>query len=373
MHFDGDAWHLVETPTLAGPSASLLDVRALAPDDIWAVGSRQPSPSTGIGDRTLIEHWDGTSWTVVPSPEADDQNHGLVTVDGSGTGDLWAAGSIGGFRPLLEHWDGTRWSLTDTGLTDDTAPSAGIHDVEVRNDHDVWALLGRPRSNAVTIHYDGTTWVEAPGPPAAGRYLMDVDAAPDGDPWAVGAVLAAHRHAAVAERLCPATLSPSGSAPATITISYGSALAWTVPPGDTGAYRLEDDTGLGLFDSGPLVRTDTFTQRFVAAGTYVVAETTTGTAQTVRARPATVTRPRLGPGTVKVIWSADDLPPGLVADVQIRRRGGAWTWFLGGTDASSAFTTEDPAGGRVAFRARLRDPGSGSASGWSPPAHVVPI
>jgi hypothetical protein len=36
------------------------------------------------------------------------------------------------------------------------------------------------------------------------------------------------------------------------------------------------------------------------------------------------------------------------------------------------FVIEDPSLGRVAFRARLRDVGSGAVSGWSPPAHVVP-
>lgn len=372
MHFGGDAWQRVPTPTVAGPNASLLDVRALAPDDVWAVGSRQPRLSSGIGDRTLIEHWDGSSWTVVPSPEADDQVHGLSTVDGSGSDDVWAAGSIGGFRSLLQHWDGTRWSLVDIGLPD-SALSTGIHDVEVVNDHDVWAVLGRLRTNAVTIHYDGSTWVEAPGPPARRRYLADVDAAPEGDLWTVGAVLGRHRRVAVAERLCPARLSPTGLAPEAITIPYGSALAWTVPAGEPGTYRLVDDTGLALFDSGPLGQTETFTQRFVAAGTYVVAEAATDTAQTVRVRPAAVPRPRIASGTLKVTWAADDIPSGLVADVQVRHRGGMWSWFVRGTDASFAFTTEDPPGGRVAFRARLRDPGSETASGWSPPAHVVPV
>ncbi len=372
MHFDGDVWHRVETPILAGPNASLLDVSALAADDVWAVGSRQPRLSVSTGDRTLIEHWDGSSWTVVPSPESDSQNHALSTVDGSGPDDVWAAGSVGGVRPLLEHWDGSSWSLADPGLSDDTAPSADIYDVEVLNDHDVWGLLGRARTNAVTIHYDGTTWVKAPGPPSPTRLLMDVDATPGGDLWAVGRILATHRHA-VAERLCPARPTSSGFAPETITIRYGSALAWTVPADDLRNYRLVDGTGLGLFDSGPFVGTETFTQRFVAAGTYAVTESATGTAQTVRVRPAAVPRPRIAPGTVNVTWSTDDLPPGLVVDVQVRHRGDAWSWFRRGTDASSAFTTEDPAAGRVAFRTRLRDPGSGATSAWSPPAHVVPI
>jgi hypothetical protein len=369
MHFDGDAWHVVTTPSLAGPNASLLDVRAFAPDDVWAVGSRQPPLTSEVGDRTLIEHWDGSSWTVVPSPEANDQNHGLTTVDGSGPSDVWAGGSIGGYLPLLEHWDGAAWTLTDTGLTD--VPLA-VNDLEVVNDHDVWGLMGRLRAPTVQIHYDGTTWVEAPGPPSPKRLLLDVDAAPGGELWTVGAVLG-HLHTALAERLCPSRPSTSGFRPATVLIPHGSAFAWTVPAGDPGTYRLIDGTGLGLFDSGSLVQTDTFTQAFVAAGVYVVAESSTGTHQTVRVRPAAEARPRRGPGVVKVIWSAGDLPAGLVADVQVRHRGEAWTWFLRGTDASSGSVTEDPAAGRVSFRARLRDPASGAVSGWSPATHVVPV
>jgi hypothetical protein len=146
-----------------------------------------------------------------------------------------------------------------------------------------------------------------------------------------------------------------------------------VPAGNTGTYRLTDATGLGLFDSGPLVQTHTFTQAFVAAGTYVVAESSTGTEQTVRVRPAAEARPKRGPGIVKVIWSTGGLPAGLVADVQVRHRGEAWAWFLRGTEASSGSATEDPSAGRVSFRARLRDPASGAVSGWSPPTHVVPV
>ena len=369
LHLAGDAWHVVVTPTLSGPNASLLDVRAIAADDVWGVGNRQPPLASQLGDRTLIEHWDGSSWSVVPSPEADDQNHGLTTVDGSGPTDVWAGGSIGGFAPLLEHWDGTTWSLTDIGIPDAQA----VNDLEVVNGHDIWALMGRLRRPVVPVHSDGTTWVEAPGPPAPKGLLLDVDAAPDGRLWAVGALLPAHGHEALAERLCPSRLSPSGARPAAVLIPHGAALAWTVPAGDTGTYRLTDGTGFGLFDSGPLVQTDTFTQAFVAAGAYVVAESSTGTHQTVRVRPAAEARPRRGPGVVKVIWSAGGLPAGLVADVQVRHRGEPWTWFLRATDTSSGFATEDPAAGRVSFRARLRDPASGAVSGWSPPTHVVPI
>ena len=137
MHHDGGSWHRVETPVPPGPNSSLWDVRAIASDDVWAVGSRQPQTGSSVGDRTLIMHWDGSTWTVVPSPEVDDQNHGLATVDGSGPNDVWAAGSIAGYRPVMEHWDGTSWTIVETGLADETAASSGIQDVEVLSAHDV--------------------------------------------------------------------------------------------------------------------------------------------------------------------------------------------------------------------------------------------
>jgi hypothetical protein len=179
-------------------------------------------------------------------------------------------------RPLLEHWDGASWSLTDPGIPEG---GAAIQDVEVVDDHDIWAILWVFHGGAVPIHYDGTNWVDAPGP-SLNRSLVAVDAAPGGQLWAVGAAFPGRYQEPLAERLCPSRLSASGATPDVVLIPLGIALAWTVPAGDTSSYRLTDGTGLGLFDSGPLEQTDTFTQRFAAAATYVVAESGTGTHQT---------------------------------------------------------------------------------------------
>jgi hypothetical protein len=72
-----------------------------------------------------------------------------------------------------------------------------------------------------------------------------------------------------------------------------------------------------------------------------------------------------------VTWAAGALAPGSVADVQVRRPGsGSWATLEGSTDQGSVFFVADAGSGRYAFRARLRDPLTGAASGWSPPAHV---
>jgi hypothetical protein len=41
-------------------SGALHKIAVVGKDNIWAVG--------GVNGATLIQHWDGTSWTVVPSP-----------------------------------------------------------------------------------------------------------------------------------------------------------------------------------------------------------------------------------------------------------------------------------------------------------------
>ena len=48
-------------------SSSLNSVVALSATDVWAVGNYilPATPSS----HTLIAHWDGTSWNVVPSPD----------------------------------------------------------------------------------------------------------------------------------------------------------------------------------------------------------------------------------------------------------------------------------------------------------------
>jgi hypothetical protein len=62
----------------------------------------------------VIEHWDGTSWSVVPSPNPNPQgNNSLVAIAAVNANDIWAVGHqlLG---PFTEHWDGTSWSIVAT-------------------------------------------------------------------------------------------------------------------------------------------------------------------------------------------------------------------------------------------------------------------
>src|SRR3954466_300580 len=65
-------WSIVPSPNPAHANL-LYAVDATSPTDVWAAGFVY---ADGV-QRTLIEHSDGESWTVVPSPNANRDDHVL--------------------------------------------------------------------------------------------------------------------------------------------------------------------------------------------------------------------------------------------------------------------------------------------------------
>ena len=174
-HWDGSRWTLV--PVAAGPAAELNGVAAVGAADVWAVG-RVP---TSAGGQTLVEHWDGAGWSRVPSPNADVHNV-LRGVDAVSATDVWAVGeSVDSFaagvpptRALVEHWDGTAWSIVPSPNVG--AEANALVAVAARGAADVWAvgrsvetIDGIPTYRTLTMHWDGVAWTIVPSPsPGAG-------------------------------------------------------------------------------------------------------------------------------------------------------------------------------------------------------------
>ena len=103
--------------------SSLYDVAAVSTNDIWAVGDYTGYITTTLVRNTLTEHWDGSAWSVVPSPNHTggngDEGGSLSGVAVAGTYDVWAVGWYQGYNPnnsnfdgtITEHWNGSAWSL----------------------------------------------------------------------------------------------------------------------------------------------------------------------------------------------------------------------------------------------------------------------
>ena len=99
-----------------GISPGFSAVTALGTNNVWAVGNIQNSMEQL---QTLIAHWDGTKWSVVQSPNRASLNNELSGVAAVSANDIWAVGSAidnssGTAQTLIEHWDGTQWSIIPT-------------------------------------------------------------------------------------------------------------------------------------------------------------------------------------------------------------------------------------------------------------------
>ena len=76
---NGTSWTIVpspQPPTIgSNENDTLSGVTVVNGTSAWAVGNYNAStPSSGSVEDTLVEHWDGTSWTVVPSPNVKTVN-----------------------------------------------------------------------------------------------------------------------------------------------------------------------------------------------------------------------------------------------------------------------------------------------------------
>src|SRR5690349_8242869 len=104
---------VVPSPNVTVGTNQLLGVAAVAANDVWAVGSSDDPPNEATN--TLIEHWDGSAWTVVASPNVGPDNT-LYAVTAQAAGDVWAVGAAldvtsGYHQTLVEHWDGSAWTV----------------------------------------------------------------------------------------------------------------------------------------------------------------------------------------------------------------------------------------------------------------------
>jgi hypothetical protein len=190
-HWNGVRWRAVTLPPRG--ESRLHDVAAVSAHDVWAVGSWF-DPSSASRDRTLIENWDGASWSVVPSPNAGSGNNQLEEVAVVSEDDVWAVGSFEKettLHSLVLHWDGSIWTRVRSPSPGASLGAANLLlDVAVLGPSDAWAVgLSSAKVSGLFEHWDGSTWHVVDGAstePDTGT-LSGVTAIPGTDDlWAIG-------------------------------------------------------------------------------------------------------------------------------------------------------------------------------------------
>src|SRR5579863_1290773 len=194
-HWNGKMWSLIKSPHPGSQFNSLNGVTAISAKDVWAVGSYSSNPMVP-DTNTLIEHWNGTSWSVVSSPSPGPYSNTLTAVVAISSHDVWAVGSSSNASnslTLAEHWNGKTWSAA-------TSPSpnnnAALNGAVATSTSDVWAVgytFGSGFSGSVVQQtlieqWNGTSWnvVSSPSPGTSNNVLNGMTAVSASNLWAVG-------------------------------------------------------------------------------------------------------------------------------------------------------------------------------------------
>ena len=115
--WSGSSWMVVPSPNIPESSTNadtndeLRAVTALASTNVWAVGFYANSTNNSF---TLIEHWSGSSWALVPSKNATIYQNELLGIAAVSAMNMWAVGdyqnALASTFLLTEHWNGLGWA-----------------------------------------------------------------------------------------------------------------------------------------------------------------------------------------------------------------------------------------------------------------------
>jgi hypothetical protein len=146
LHWDGTAWTQVPSPS-PGAKPTLFGVAVAGPSDVWAVGYHFHKGTIA----TLVLHWNGRLWTKVssPNPGGDFSYNLLSDVAAVSPTNVWAVGQFdysafssrsGHQHTLILHWDGRSWSRVPSPNQDASTADNWFNGVAATSASDVWAV-----------------------------------------------------------------------------------------------------------------------------------------------------------------------------------------------------------------------------------------
>jgi hypothetical protein len=186
--WDGTAWSVLPTPNPTDGS-NLHSVSCIASNACTAVGS------AGFGGplATLAESWDGTSWSIqsTPNPTISAGLNGVSCVSSSFCMAVGTAAVVGGDHSAFsEEWNGSDWSVVSVALPNE-ATDTNLANVSCVSQTSCVAVGGSNAPQAPTLaeFWDGTTWTVEPTPNphnASKAYLNDVSCSAEDSCVAIG-------------------------------------------------------------------------------------------------------------------------------------------------------------------------------------------
>jgi hypothetical protein len=116
VRWDGHTWTMQPSPNApVSPVSSFGGVYCTSSTSCFATGVSYASTATSAAQSTLIEHWDGAAWTIVPSPNQPFANDSSLA--GVSCVNATSCFAVGNYDTdtltdtLVEHWDGATWTI----------------------------------------------------------------------------------------------------------------------------------------------------------------------------------------------------------------------------------------------------------------------
>ena len=210
--WNGTAWTLVPLSLPGGEGGGLFNATCVNGSDCWAVGAVVTPAGDGNPTGTLIEHWDGAAWSVVPSPSPSGpgvQGAILSDVSCASATSCFAVGYAtdaagNNLTDVTEQWNGSSWTLVPGAATGQAFDQ--LLSVECLSASNCWAVgnagpetqmsgflpifPGAVGNQGLIEHWDGAAWSIAPSvtePAPNGGYLSGLTCTSASNCWASGA------------------------------------------------------------------------------------------------------------------------------------------------------------------------------------------
>jgi hypothetical protein len=199
LHWNGSSWSKVPSPNPGGNAGTYLTgvTQASPSDRLWAVGYY----GTAVGVRGLFMYWDpvASAWVIQGSTAVRDQAH-LTGVVSDTSSDAWAVGYNNQHDTTLTYrWTGSAWAK-------ERSPNPGIgyndylNGAAVTSSANAWAVGSYASTSAtdatLVFRWNGSSWSKVKGVPSPGRtsfphaFLSGASAASATNAWSVGYDLA---------------------------------------------------------------------------------------------------------------------------------------------------------------------------------------
>jgi hypothetical protein len=183
--WNGSVWMQVSSSVVAttsGQDVYINSVSCVSTSSCTAVGWYNYLPeNAGAVHRTLVVSWDGTSWSVVPSPNVGARTNELDSVSCVSASSCVAVGYYGDivrvWLPLVLSWNGAVWTPATIA-----SPGEGASDLDSVSCVSASSCIavGNSEFSAYTFvsSWDGSAWTTIPSPNVnpenPGDYLTSV-------------------------------------------------------------------------------------------------------------------------------------------------------------------------------------------------------